>query len=84
MRYLQVLVNGLATGSIYGLAALGFNLIYGTTKIFHVAYGSVIMIALYFVTSISLNAHSLDLRSPAADLQHPQPEQRGVHRQDRH
>ena len=55
MRYVQILVNGLVTGSIYGLAALGFNLIYGTTKIFHVAYGSVIMIALYFVTSISLS-----------------------------
>ena len=54
MYYLQVLINGLVTGSIYGLAALGFNLIYGTTKIFHVAYGSVIMVALYLVTSISL------------------------------
>src|SRR5664279_4433510 len=59
MRYLQILVNGLVTGSIYGLAALGFNLIYGTTKIFHVAYGSVIMIALYFVTSISLSGTSV-------------------------
>ena len=59
VRYLQILVNGLVTGSIYGLAALGFNLIYGTTKIFHVAYGSVIMIALYFVTSISLSGTSV-------------------------
>jgi branched-chain amino acid transport system permease protein len=59
MRYVQILVNGLVTGSIYGLAALGFNLIYGTTKIFHVAYGSVIMIALYFVTSISLSGSSI-------------------------
>jgi branched-chain amino acid transport system permease protein len=58
MRYLQVLLNGLVTGSIYGLAALGFNLIYGTTKIFHVAYGAVIMIAIYIVTSISLNSPS--------------------------
>jgi branched-chain amino acid transport system permease protein len=55
MRYLQVLVNGIVTGSIYGLAALGFNLIYGTTKIFHVAYGSVIMLAVYFVTAITLS-----------------------------
>lgn len=58
MRYLQVLLNGLVTGSIYGLAALGFNLIYGTTKIFHVAYGAVIMIAIYIVTSISLTSPS--------------------------
>ena len=58
MRYLQVLINGIVTGSIYGLAALGFNLIYGTTKIFHVAYGSVLMVALYFVTSISLTDSS--------------------------
>ena len=58
MRYLQVLLNGLVAGSIYGLAALGFNLIYGTTKIFHVAYGAVIMIAIYIVTSISLTSPS--------------------------
>ena len=59
MSYLQLLVNGIVSGSIYGLAALGFNMIYGTTKIFHVAYGSVIMIALYFVTSISLSGTSV-------------------------
>ena len=33
-------------------------MIYGTTKIFHVAYGSVIMIALYLITAVSLTAPS--------------------------
>ena len=56
MSYLQLLVNGIVSGSIYGLAALGFNMIYGTTKIFHVAYGSVMMVSLYLVTAISLTA----------------------------
>lgn len=58
MTYVQLLVNGIVTGSIYGLAALGFNMIYGTTKIFHVAYGSVMMISLYLMTSISLTGPS--------------------------
>ena len=35
----QLLVNGLIAGSIYALAALGFGLIYSTTRFFHFAHG---------------------------------------------
>lgn len=35
----QLLVNGLIAGSIYALVALGFGLIYSTTRFFHFAHG---------------------------------------------
>jgi branched-chain amino acid transport system permease protein len=38
---LQVLANGFVNGCMYALMALGFALIYNTTKIFHVAHGAV-------------------------------------------
>ncbi len=38
---IQLLANGFVNGCIYALMALGFALIYNTTKIFHVAHGAV-------------------------------------------
>jgi len=45
---LQFLINGLILGSIYASLALGFSLIYNTTKIFHIAYAVLYMMAGYF------------------------------------
>lgn len=45
----QFIVNGLITGMIYGLVALGFALVYNTTHIFHIAYAAIYMIAPYFL-----------------------------------
>lgn len=59
MLYLQILVNGVVAGSAYALAAQGFNLIYGTTRIFHVAYGSTLLVALYVATTISVSGPSV-------------------------
>ncbi len=61
MLYLQILVNGVIAGSAYALAAQGFNLIYGTTRIFHVAYGSTLLVALYVATTISVSGPSVYL-----------------------
>src|SRR5438270_10682640 len=44
----QVLANGLVNGCLYALMALGFALIYNTTRIFHVAYGATYTAAAYF------------------------------------
>jgi len=46
---MQFLLNGLITGSIYALIALGFALVYNTTRIFHIAYAVLYMIAPYFL-----------------------------------
>jgi len=44
---LQFLVNGIVGGTIYALMALGFAIVYNTSKIFHVAHGAVYTLAGY-------------------------------------
>ena len=48
---LQLLANGIIMGSIYAIVALGFALIYNTTRIFHIAYAVVYMFAPYVLLS---------------------------------
>jgi branched-chain amino acid transport system permease protein len=38
----QLLLNGIIAGSIYGLIAIGFTVIYRTVKFFHLAHGVVL------------------------------------------
>jgi branched-subunit amino acid ABC-type transport system permease component len=45
--FLQLLINGLQLGAIYALTAVGFALIFGSTKIFHVAHGAAFTLAGY-------------------------------------
>lgn len=45
----QLLINGIITGSIYAIVALGFALVYNTTHIFHIAYAALYMASPYFV-----------------------------------
>lgn len=47
MLLLQLLINGLQLGAIYALTAVGFSLIFGATKVFHVAHGAAFTIAAY-------------------------------------
>ncbi len=55
----QLIINSIIAGSIYSLVALGFNLIYGTTKFFNLAHGVLAAIGGYVVfylsKSLSLN-----------------------------
>jgi branched-chain amino acid transport system permease protein len=44
----QVIINGLIAGFLYALVALGFNLIYNATRIFHIAHGVVYSSVAYF------------------------------------
>ena len=46
---LQLLANGIIMGSIYSLVALGFALVYNTTKIFHIAYAILYTFSSYMV-----------------------------------
>ena len=51
----QVLFSGLALGSIYGLVALGFAVIFKATEVFNFAQGMFVVCGAYFaVTAISL------------------------------
>ncbi len=45
----QFLANGVITGMIYSLVGLGFALVYNTTRIFHVAYAAIYMVAPYIL-----------------------------------
>ena len=44
----QLFVNGLIAGSIYGLIAIGFAVIYRTVRFFHFAHGVVYTGGAYF------------------------------------
>lgn len=46
---LPAILNGLTTGAIYALIALGLTLIYGVLHIINFAHGSLLMLALYGV-----------------------------------
>jgi branched-chain amino acid transport system permease protein len=63
----QLIANSLIAGSIYSLVALGFNLIYGTTKFFNLTHGVIAAIGgyvVYFLTkklgSVFPGAESLE------------------------
>ena len=44
---LQFIINGLITGILYSLLAIGFALVYNTTKIFHIAAAGIYVFAAY-------------------------------------
>lgn len=49
----QLIINSIIAGSIYSLVALGFNLIYGTTKFFNLAHGVLATVGGYTVFCFS-------------------------------
>lgn len=54
----QFLINGLITGILYSLFAIGFALVYNTTRIFHIAAAGIYVFAAYmfwlFVSNVGL------------------------------
>ncbi|ONG54203.1 branched-chain amino acid ABC transporter permease [Pseudoroseomonas deserti] len=53
MLFLQLLVSGIQTGAIYALTAAGFALIFGATRVFHVAHGAAFALAGYSFLALS-------------------------------
>jgi len=51
----QFLLNGLITGSIYAIVAVGFALVYNTTRIFHIAYAALYMFAPYVLLTFYIS-----------------------------
>src|ERR1700745_3139709 len=45
--FFQELVNGLTTGALYALVALGFSMVYGVLKVLNVAHGDLYMVGAY-------------------------------------
>ena len=52
MLALQLLINGLVTGSALGVVAVAFSLVFSTAKIFHVAHAGVYTMAGYLAWSL--------------------------------
>lgn len=46
--FFQHIINGLATGTIYALVALGYTMVYGVLKLINFAHGDVMMVGVYF------------------------------------
>jgi branched-chain amino acid transport system permease protein len=43
----QILINGLVAGLLWGLLAIGFSIVYGTARFFHVAHAGVYLVGAY-------------------------------------
>ena len=54
---LAALVNGLLTGGVYALVALGLTLIYGVLHIVNFAHGSLLMFAMFGAWMMVSYAH---------------------------
>ncbi len=56
---LQFIINGLITGVLYSLLAIGFALVYNTTRIFHITAAALFVVAAYafwfFAASLGIN-----------------------------
>lgn len=50
---LQQLVNGLTLGSVYGLIAIGYTMVYGIIGMINFAHGDVYMVSAY-ITAIAI------------------------------
>jgi branched-chain amino acid transport system permease protein len=46
--FLQILINGILFGSMYGVAAIGLSLIFGSMQIIIIAQGAMMILAAYF------------------------------------
>jgi branched-chain amino acid transport system permease protein len=56
-RILQLIINGAASGCIYGLIALGFVLIYKATEMVNFAQGDIMMLGGFVAFSLIANFH---------------------------
>jgi len=54
MVIIEQLINGLALGGVYALIALGFTLIFGVLRLFHISHGDVFMFSGYVMVSIAI------------------------------
>jgi branched-chain amino acid transport system permease protein len=45
--FFQLLINGILFGTMYGIAAIGLSLIFGTMRIVFIAQGTMIILAAY-------------------------------------
>ena len=59
--FLQQLVNGIALGSIYGLIAIGYTMVYGIIGMINFAHGDIFMVGAFIALIAFLLIMSLGL-----------------------
>lgn len=47
MDFLTQIINGLSTGGMYALVAIGYTMVYGIAKMINFAHGEIIMVGAY-------------------------------------
>ncbi len=52
--FLQQLINAVSLGSLYGLVAIGYTMVYGILRLINFAHGDVLMMGCYFAFYASL------------------------------
>jgi branched-chain amino acid transport system permease protein len=52
--FLQQLINGTSLGSLYGLIAIGYTMVYGILRLINFAHGDVLMMGCYFAFYVFL------------------------------
>src|SRR5512141_625273 len=45
--FFQQLINGISLGSLYGLVAIGYTMVYGILRLINFAHGDLLMVAAY-------------------------------------
>ena len=55
--YLNVVVQGVLTGLVYGLMALGLSVIFGVVRVVNFAHGEFAVVAMY-TTHVAFRAYS--------------------------
>ena len=57
MEFISALINGLSSGGIYAIIALGYTMVYGIAKMLNFAHGDIIMMGGYamYVTLLLMN-----------------------------
>ena len=53
--YVQLLINGIALGSVYSIIALGFTLIFSVLKFSNFSHGGVMVVSAYFAYILCQN-----------------------------
>jgi branched-chain amino acid transport system permease protein len=53
-------IAGICTGAVYGLVALGYNIVYGATGVFNVAQGDLVMVGV-MLSYVTLNVAKLPI-----------------------
>jgi len=63
-EFLQQLVNGLTSGSVYALIALGYTMVYGILRLINFAHGDIYMLGAFFGLYTARALHAGDAPTP--------------------